>query len=505
MGLLARVLGAVDRLSRALRPGDSLAERTATGGVWLTLLTVVDRLLRLGTFLVLARLLAPAEFGLLGVGLVVLAVVRRLSRLGLDEALIQHRDDDVDAYLDTTLALTAARGVAIAALVVLTAPAVAAAFGQPRLTPVLRVLALSPLVAGFRNPGVVYFRKELAFDKQFWYTISGTVAHVVVAVAVALALRNVWALVAAAVASTLVRTLVSHAVHGYRPGLGFDPAAARELLGFGKWIFGSGVVLLLLNRGDDALVGWLLGATSLGLYQMAFRLSNAPATEVTHVVARVTFPAFSEVQDDPVRLREGFFRTVRVVTAVAFPMAVGVAVVAPVFVPSVLGPTWTPMVPAMRILALWGTLRALVAVVGPLFQAVGKPQYSTALQTLRFAIVVSAIYPAAVRWGIAGVAGVLVASAVVQNPVALAVALRVVDGSPVRFVGTVAVPAAAAVTMGLTVAAVGTALPALPGLLSLSLLVALGVVVYPLLLFVVGNAVGLGLDDDIAVVRDALS
>ncbi|WP_167768396.1 lipopolysaccharide biosynthesis protein [Haloarcula amylovorans] len=508
MGLVSRLVGAVRLVRlvpRLLTPGDSVLERTATGGVWLSLLTVTDRVLRLGMFVVLARVLAPADFGLLGLGLLVLAVLRRISRLGLDEALIQREEADVDAYLDTTWALTIARGVAIAAVTVAAAPAVAGVFAEPQLRSILPVLALSPLLAGLRNPGVVYFRKELAFHRQFVYTLSGTVAQVAVAVVIALVYQNVWALVVGVVAGTAVRTAVSHGIHGYRPGFAFDAAAARELLGFGKWIFGSGLVLLALNQGDDALVGWLLGASALGFYQMAFRLSNAPATEVSHVVSKATFPAFSKVQDDIERLREGFFRTVRVVVSLAFPMAVGIAVVAPVFVRAVLGPDWLPAVGAMRLLAFWGALRALVAVVGPLFQATGRPQYSTVLQLSRLAIAAALVYPAALRWGFSGVAGVLVLSAVVQNPVALAVALRVVDGRVLRLLRAVGVPAGASLSMGVVVLATAAALPPISALAALCCLVAVGVVVYPVFLVLGTRAFETELEDDIAVVRDALT
>ncbi|MBV0923321.1 lipopolysaccharide biosynthesis protein [Halomicroarcula limicola] len=508
MGLVSRLVGAVRLVRlvpRLLTPGDSVMERTATGGVWLSLLTVADRVLRLGMFVVLARVLAPADFGLLGLGLLVLAVLRRVSRLGLDEALIQREEADVDAYLDTTWVLTIARGVVIAAVTVAAAPTVAGVFTEPALRTILPVLALSPLLAGLRNPGIIYFRKELAFHRQFAYTLSGTVAQVAVAVAVALVYQNVWALVLGVVAGAAVRTAVSHAIHGYRPGLAFDATAARELLGFGKWIFGSGLVLLALNQGDDALVGWLLGASALGFYQMAFRLSNAPATEVSHVVSKATFPAFSKVQDDVERLREGFFRTVRIVVALAFPMAVGIAVVAPAFVRAALGPDWLPIVDAMRLLALWGALRALVAVVGPLFQATGRPQYSTVLQLSRLAIVAALVYPAALRWGFSGVASVLVASAVVQNPVALAVALRVVDGSPRRFLRAVALPTVAALSMGIVVLATAAALPPLSSLAALCCLVAVGVVTYPLFLILGARALETKLGDDLTVVREALT
>ncbi|WP_226010797.1 lipopolysaccharide biosynthesis protein [Halomicrobium salinisoli] len=504
MGRTSRLAGVVETVVGILRPGESTLERTVTSGVWLSLLTVTDRVVRLGLYLVLARLLAPAEFGLLGLGMVALTVLRRVSRLGLDEALIQREDDDVDAYLDTTWTLTVGRGLALAAVASLAAPLVAEFFAEPRLTGVVRALGVVPLLDGLRNPGVVYFRKRLAFHRQFVYVVSGTVAYACTALAAAVVLGNVWALVVGAVAGPAVRTLVSHRIHGYRPGLGFDTDAARELLGFGKWIFGSGVVLLALNQGDDALVGWLLGSSAVGLYGMAFRLSNAPATEVSHVVSEVTFPAFSQVRDDAAELRAGFFRTVRVVAALALPMAVGIAAVAPVFVRAVLGPAWTPMIHAMRVLAVWGAFRALVAAVGPLFKAVGHPEYSTLLQVSRLVVVAVLIYPATTAWGITGTAAVLVASAVLQNPIAFAVALRAVDARPRRLLRALSAPCLAAALMGTVVLLANAALSPLPGLARLCCLIIIGVATYASAIGAATRVWGTGLADDVAVLRRSL-
>ncbi|WP_348611618.1 lipopolysaccharide biosynthesis protein [Halobaculum rarum] len=490
---------------RLFAPGESLGERVATGGVWLSALTAADRLVRLAMLVVLARLLSPEAFGVVGLGLVAVAVLRKVLRLGLDEALIQDEQADVDAYLDTTWTLTVLRGFALWGIASLAAPAVADTVGEPQLTAVLPVLALSSVVGGFRNPGVIYFRKELAFHRQFTYSVSGTVVQAAVAVSAALAWGTAWALVAGLLAGSAARTVASHLLHPYRPRPGFDPAAARELLGYGKWIFGSGILLLLLNQGDDAIVGWLLGASALGLYGMAFRFSNAPATEVSHVIAKVTFPAFSKVQDDVEELREGFLRTVRAVAYLSFPMAVGVAAVAPVFVQAAFGPKWLPMVETMRVLALWGALRALVAVVGPLFKATDRPHYSTALQASRLVIVAALLYPATVAWGTVGTAAALVASAVIQNPIALFIALRTVDASANRLLRSLALPTAGALLMGGTVVAASRTLAPASPFIELAALVTIGVIAYLAVLAVGVRLFDVGLDRDVASLRRALT
>ncbi|WP_435348861.1 lipopolysaccharide biosynthesis protein [Haloarchaeobius sp. HRN-SO-5] len=492
-------------VQRALTPGSSVAERAVTGGVWVVLLNVVDRLIRFGALIVLARFLSPAAFGLLGLGLLVLAVVRQSTKLGLNAALVHHEDDDVDHYLDTTWVLTVTRGLLIALAAFVSAPYVASLFDAPQLTDVVRVVALTPLLKGLRNPGVVYFKKELLFHKQFGYQISGTVAYAVATVGVALVSPTVWALVAGTLAGAAVRTTSSYAIHPYRPRFRFDLSAARRLLGYGKWIFGSGLVLLALNWGDDGMIGWYVGAASLGLYRLAFQFSNAPATEVTQVISSVAFPAYSQIQDDTAALREAFLRTMRVVSFVSFPVAVGIAAVAPVFVDAFFGPEWLPMVDVIRVLAVWGAFRSIAAGIGPLFRATGRPQYNTALQSLRLVVFAAAVYPATAAWGIVGTAIAIVVSALVENPIAIYVSIRAVDTSVRRVGRLLAIPASASLAMGVVVVSVQTVGTGLGEYAELAVLVATGVVVYGTLVFCWSRLTDLELESDLATLQRALT
>jgi PST family polysaccharide transporter/lipopolysaccharide exporter len=182
-------------------------------------------------------------------------------------------------------------------------------------------------------------------------------------------------------------------------------------------------------------------------------------------------------------------------------MATGIVLVAPPFVAGVLGPDWTGMVPAMRVLAVWGFVRALAALCGPLFRAVDHPEYSTGMQLSRLLLLGAFLYPATTHWGIAGAALAVVGSALLQTPVAIALALRVVDASPTRLLETLVSPVAATVPMVLAVSVAGT-LPLTPTL-RFVVMVLVGAPTYVGALFVYDRTVGIGLDRDLATVREA--
>jgi PST family polysaccharide transporter/lipopolysaccharide exporter len=159
-------------LARSLPTGNVL-EQTVKSGAWLGAMNVASRALQIVMVIVLANLLSPKDFGLLGIGLLVLSGLENFSDLGLNSAVIQQKEENVDRYLDTMWTLKLARGAVLATVIVLIAPVVASVFNEPRATDIVRLIALSPIFVALRNPGIVYFKKDLDFHLEFLYQMSG--------------------------------------------------------------------------------------------------------------------------------------------------------------------------------------------------------------------------------------------------------------------------------------------------------------------------------------------
>jgi O-antigen/teichoic acid export membrane protein len=340
----------------------------------------------------------------MGIALLTMSVMQRIAKLGIDSALIQREEDNINDYLNTVWTIKAARGIVLSTSLFLAAPIFAAFFGEPRAEPILRVLSLGILVSDLINPAIVYFRKDLEFHKEFVLRLSGTITDFVVAIGAALILQNVWALVYAALSGRFVRLLVSYRMSDYRPSLEFNYGIASKVLGFGKWIWAAGIVTFIATSGDDAFVGWYLTAASLGLYQLAFRLSNSPATEVTHVITKVLFPTYSKLQNDGAALQTAFLKTIQVTFMIALPMGIGIVLIAPEFTRLVLGKQWMPMVPAMQVMAIGGLFRAISATGGALFQGYGVPEWDFWMNSVRAAAIGITIWPLTSLWGITGAA-----------------------------------------------------------------------------------------------------
>jgi O-antigen/teichoic acid export membrane protein len=396
----------------------SLFQRVTKAGLWVFALRMLENVLRFARLVIVARLLAPHDFGVFGIALLAMSALETFSQTGFQAALVQKKGD-VAPYLNNAWTVSIIRGISLFGILFLGAPYIAFFFNNLEATPVIRVIGASLLVGGFTNSGIVYFQKELEFGKQSLYRLSMTIADFVVVFIAALILRNVWALVYGLLAGSFAGVAASYVIHPYRPHLILDMAKTRELFGFGRWVLGSAVLVFLITQGDDAFVGKFLGVTMLGFYQMAYRISNIPATEITHVISQVTFPAYAKMQDDLSRLREAYVRVLQLTVFLSGPIAGIIFVLAPDFTGIFLGEQWLPMVPTMQVLVLWGFIRSVGATTGPIFSAIGKPEISTKLQFLLLILLGIIIYPFSMTWGIFGTSLAVLLATLVPNAVAL--------------------------------------------------------------------------------------
>ena len=405
-------------------PEEGLYQRTVRSGFWVFFLSITGQVFRLIRLVILARILAPNDFGLLGVALLVMATMETFSQTGFQQALIQKKEA-IESYLDSAWTVLILRGFILFSILYLVAPFAADFFNAPEAKPIIQVIGISLLLQAFTNIGVVYFQKELEFNKQFLYQLSGILADFTVAIFAVLILRNVWALVLGLLAGNAARLVASYLIHPYRPRLNWNLGKAKELFGFGKWILGSSILVFLITHGDDAFVGKFLGASMLGFYQMAYIISNMPATEIAHVISQVTFPAYSKIQDNLPRLREAYLKVLHITAFLSFPIAGLIFILAPDFTKIFLGEKWMPMVPAMQVLALYGMVNSIV-VPGPVFLAIGKPELRTKLQFLSLIIMIICIYPFTAWWGITGTAIAVTTYLFLAGTIAMFIAFKVI-------------------------------------------------------------------------------
>jgi O-antigen/teichoic acid export membrane protein len=229
-----------------------LGKRMARGAAWMVALKLSERAFGLVSTVVLARVLIPEDFGLVAMATAVLAIVELLQALGFDITLIRTPDARREHY-DTAWTLNLMLAATCALLLVLSAHHAARFYHDPRVEPVIWALAAGVLASGFENIGIVALRKELEFQREFWFRLTKKVITIIVTLSCALALRSYWALVIGMICSRIFGVGLSYVFHPYRPRLSL--AEARSFVGFSKWLLLGSVLGVLRTRGAHLLVG----------------------------------------------------------------------------------------------------------------------------------------------------------------------------------------------------------------------------------------------------------
>ena len=296
------------------------------------------------------------------------------------------------------------------------------------------------VIGALGNAGMVYLKRELDFGKFFLIDVCGTLLNVLVVIVIAVKYKTVWALVAGKLVGVTFRVVLSYMVHPYRPKLSLEWDKARELWSFGRWIFGSALLGFLISDGDDYFVWGYLGIASLGVYQLSYRLSLMPATEITNVISRITFPAYSKVQDDIVRLKDAYLKVLELSAFLSVPAAGIIFVMAPDFVQLFLKDKWLPAIPVIQVLSVRGLICSIGATRGPLFMAVGKPRLGVRIKTIKLIMLVTLIYPLTRMWGVVGTAGSIVLVDILIQPFSFFLTMRVLNCPLMRMLKPIVFP-----------------------------------------------------------------
>ncbi|MFP4459827.1 MAG: lipopolysaccharide biosynthesis protein [Candidatus Zixiibacteriota bacterium] len=435
---------------RFIKSKGELTQQVISGGFWVFFLQISSRLLSLITKIVLARILSPEDFGLFGIAMIALTAIEKFSMTGFDHALVQSKKNDRE-YLDGAWTVQILRGGLIGLILFLAAPAIGLFFKNELVIPMIRMVAIIQFIAGFKNIGIIYFQKQLDFKRDFIFQFTASFADFAVAISLAFLLRNAWAFIFGFMARNIAITILSFVLHPFRPRFLFVVNKIKELFSFGKWVLASSITSFLITEGDDIIVGRMLGDVQLGFYKQAYLYSNLPSTQITHIISRVTFPAYSRLQDDIMKMQNAFTRVFRINSMLSLPVAAAIFVLGPNFVMTVLGVKWAPMIPALQILAIWGAIRSIGATTGPLFRAIGKPQLAFYVQIARLIIMAAAIFPLVDKLGIIGASIVVTVSGTILRPITDYIAAKNLKIKYWHYLRLYFHPALASITTGICV------------------------------------------------------
>ncbi|MPY71221.1 MAG: oligosaccharide flippase family protein [Alphaproteobacteria bacterium] len=400
---------------------ESMNAQIIRGSAWMVGMRWALRLIGLLSTVILARLLDPADYGVLGMAMLVVGFLNVFTFTSFDLALIQRIDAGRDHY-DSAWTLQVIQGAVLGGLMALAAPFAAVYFQEPRVEIVIQILAVSALIDGFANIGTVAFRKELDFAKEFRFNTYVRVAAFVFTIGLAFYLRSYWALVAGIVATALLRVAASYTMHPYRPR--FTLSRAHDIWSFSQWMLLFYVATYLRNRLDGFIVGRLAGTAGMGNYYIASELSAMPTNEVVMPIGRALFPSYARLASDPAAAAATFLRVMSLLLMLCLPLGFGLAAVAHDAVVVLLGENWRAAGALMQWLAIAATVNGLVHAVGVYLTACGRPRINAVLTWSAFLLLVPVLVFAGTTWGIEAIAAARAGVALAFLPLVMLAATR---------------------------------------------------------------------------------
>jgi O-antigen/teichoic acid export membrane protein len=427
----------------------------------------IDRTIGFVSTLILARLLTPGDFGVVGMAMTVVAFLELMGAFGFDVAIIQ-RQDATRAHYDTAWTMSVIWGLSAAVGLALLSHPAAEFYREPRLQAVLMALGLSALVQGTENIGTLNFRKELNFKREFLFLCSKRVLGFPLTVGLAYALHSYWALVIGMLFSRVLGTVISYVAHPYRPRLTL--AARGDLFHFSKWLLISNIITFLQNKSDNFVLGRTLGSANLGLYNIAGELAIMPSTELIAPINRAVFPMYAKLANDMPALRAKFMQVMSMIGLLAMPFSFGLMLVADNAVRVLLGPQWMAAVPVLKLITICGLTSSLQSNLLMLLVALGKPKTNTTLNACMLVLYLPSVVWASLHYGMIGAARVHVTMTVLVLLPLTHIFLRITGLRAAQFFACLLRPALATIVMAAVLTVVTHLLEAYPTAPALALL-----------------------------------
>jgi PST family polysaccharide transporter len=380
-----------------------MAEDALRGVLWTSGGRLATQFVGVVLGIVLARLLGPEVFGLVGMITVVTGFATLFSDLGLGAAMIHSRETSEEQW-SSVFWVNVGVGLALTAIVASISPLVAGFFGNPLLTPVTIVLSAGFAIAGLGIVPSTLLKKRLEFKRLMRAETGALVVSGATGIALALCGAGVWSLVGQSLVGAAARVVLLWREAGWKPMRRCRWEHVRALAGFSSNALAFSVINYWLRNGDNLLVGKFIGASALGLYARCYSLMLLPLTSVSRSLSEVLFPTFSRIQENRPRVAQAYLRCTQAVAVITVPMMTGLGILADPFVRAVYGEAWAPMVPILRVLCPVGALQSIGTLNGTLYLSQGRSGRQLVVGT-----VVGALGLGAIAWGLRdgliGVAG----------------------------------------------------------------------------------------------------
>jgi O-antigen/teichoic acid export membrane protein len=401
-----------------------LKEETIHGTKWEIGSSLLGQFIQLFVTAIVARILAPRDFGVYGMALVFITFLQMFSQLGMGSALIQKKDI-TEEHLSSIFWLNVITGIALCLIYVACAPLIARFFHEPILKNIVYLLSINFIVVSLTIVQSTMLSREMKFKKNALINLSSGFLAGLVAVLLAVNNFGVWSLVWSLLSQFIAMAFMLWLTSSWRPKFIFNIARIKEVLSFSLNVLSSNILNYFSRNIQDILIGRFINPTAFGYYSMANRIMLLPLQHVTWRVANVVFPAFSKIQSDLPAVRAAYLKTLFFISVITFPLMLGLIGTAPELVLTIVGPNWKPVITLIQILAIAGLLQSIGSTPGLIMLSQGRSDLQ--LKTVFAGVIVICIaISIGLRWGINGVAVLYTLSMFIVIPMVFGIAMYLI-------------------------------------------------------------------------------
>ncbi|VEP18394.1 Flippase [Hyella patelloides LEGE 07179] len=380
----------------------SFKNNVISGFKWSSISQIVRQGMQFLTLIILARLLSPSDFGVLGIALIITNFIAIFKDLGTS-AVIIHKKDISNSLKNTIFYFNCSFGLLATLVLFLIAPVISQIYTEQKLLLILRVLSCNFTISSFSTIHKALLEKELKFNQLAKVEIIATVISSTVSVVLALLGYGVWSLVYQILIITTITTVLLWCNTQWKPNFSFNLGELREVREYSLSLTGYTIFNFFIRNADDFLIGKVLGTQALGYYTLAYRLMLHPLVSISTVIARVMFPVLSKIQEDNARFRFAYLRVVGIIALITFPIIMTISIIAEPLILTFFGEEWKPVISLLLIFTPTAMIQSITTTVGIIYQAKGRTDLM--LQWGIFAgILIIFSFVFGLRWGINGVA-----------------------------------------------------------------------------------------------------
>ena len=388
----------------------SLNLKVRSGLIWSLAGVFSGRFLQFIGDIILSRILAPEDFGLIAIALAVLAISEMLTETGFNSALIQ-KQEDISNHLNTAWSMEILKSLCLFILLILFAQPLSKFYNEARAYNLFLAISLLFILRGFRNVGIVYFRKNIEMHKQMLIDIIPFIFQLIFIIPSAIYFQNVWAIMIGIYIRRIVELALSYILHPYRPKFIIEKDALSELFNFGKWIFFISIIGAVRKNFTPLFIGRVFDMDILGYFNRAELFSTLLFTILVQIVWQVGYPAISIIHSDKLKLKKIYIDCIFVICYFSFSLLSILFLLSEEIIIFFLTEKWLNSVFMMKMLLPVGALSLVSCMNAIIFQSIGKPFISTKTSFYSLIILILCTIVCAYYLGIYGViSSIIIAS-----------------------------------------------------------------------------------------------